>query len=65
MSRTIFSLFKNYCSQLAKLELIVATKVDVVAIEDTVLKSTLTQKVMGFFSSTNKVLNKYACALYV
>jgi hypothetical protein len=46
MSKTIFNLFKNYYSQLSKLELVVASKTDLVAIEETVLKATFTPKVI-------------------
>ena len=46
MSKTIFNLFKNYYSQLSKLELVVASKTDLVAIEETVLKANFTPKVI-------------------
>ena len=45
MSRTIHSLFKAYCTQLLKLDLIIATKYDLIAVEEATLKSVFTQKV--------------------
>jgi len=45
MSRTLYSLFKSYCAQLLKLDLVVASKTDLVVIEEALLKSIFTQKV--------------------
>lgn len=45
MGRTVYSLFKNYYQQLCKLELIYATKLDHVAVDDAALRSMFTQKV--------------------
>lgn len=45
MGRTVFNLFKSYYSQLMKLEHVVATKNDLVAVEEAALKSLFTNKV--------------------
>ncbi len=45
MGRTLTSLFKSYYSQLMKLEAIIATKTDLVAVEEQSLKSIFSQKV--------------------
>lgn len=45
MSRTLQSLFKAYCSQLLKLDSVIATKYDLIAVEEATLKSVFTQKV--------------------
>lgn len=45
MGKTLLSLFKIYCTQLMKLDLVVATKNDLIAVEEATLKSVFTQKV--------------------
>ena len=45
MGRTLYSLFKNYLVQLLKLEAVVASKLDTIAVEDAALRSMFTQKV--------------------
>ena len=45
MGRTLYNLFRNYNMQLTKLELVVATKQNLVAVEEAALKSMFTQKV--------------------
>jgi hypothetical protein len=45
MGRTIYNVFKNYNSQLHKLDLVIATKSNVIAVEEAALKSMFTQKV--------------------
>jgi hypothetical protein len=45
MGRTLHSLFKNYYIQLMKLDPIVVTKNDLIAVEEAMLKSVFTQKV--------------------
>ena len=44
MGRTIFNLFRSYSVQLFKLDQIMATKSDLVAVEEATLKSVFTQK---------------------
>ena len=39
MGKTVFNLFKNYTSQLLKLDSTIATKADTIAIEESALKS--------------------------
>jgi vacuolar protein sorting-associated protein 52 len=45
MSKTIFSLFKNYYNQLMKLEEIKADRNDLIAIEEAAVRSMFSQKV--------------------
>jgi hypothetical protein len=45
MGKTLLNLFKSYCSQLLKLELLMAGKNDLIAVEEATLKSVFTQKV--------------------
>jgi hypothetical protein len=45
MGRTLMNLFKNYSAQLAKLDCVMATKSDLIAVEEATLKSLFTQKV--------------------
>ena len=45
MGKTLLSLFKSYCTQLVKLDMVVATKNDLIAVEEATLKSMFTQKV--------------------
>ena len=45
MGRTLLNLFKSYYSQLAKLESVIATKNDLIAVEEATLKSLFSQKV--------------------
>lgn len=45
MGRTLLSLFKSYSSQLLKLDVVVATKNDLIVVEEALLKSVFTQKV--------------------
>ena len=45
MCRTLHNLFKAYYSNLLKLELVLATKADLIAVDDAALKSVFTQKV--------------------
>lgn len=45
MGRTLLSLFKSYYTQLARQELVVATKNDLIAVEEAALKSLFSQKV--------------------
>jgi hypothetical protein len=46
MSKTLFSLFKNYHSQLSRLEVNIVTKQDLIAVEEAVVKSMFAQKVL-------------------
>ena len=48
MGKTLHNLFKSYCSQLLKLELLMAGKNDLIAVEEATLKSVFTQKVRIF-----------------
>jgi hypothetical protein len=48
MGRTLNSLFKSYYTQLVKLEITVATKTDLVAVEEQSLKSLFSQKVSSY-----------------
>ena len=50
MGRTLLSLFKSYSTQLLKLDLVIATKNDVIAVEETALKSIFNQKRVDSFS---------------
>ena len=45
MGKTLLNLFRSYCSQLLKLELLMAGKNDLIAVEEATLKSVFTQKV--------------------
>ena len=45
MGRTLYNLFRNYNLQLQKLDMVVATKYHVVAVEEAALRSLFTQKV--------------------
>jgi hypothetical protein len=45
MGRTLLSLFKSYTSQLLKLDLVIATKHDVIVVEEVMLKNLFTQRV--------------------
>eukprot|EP01038_Epipyxis_sp_PR26KG_P011064 gene11064-14850_t len=45
MGRTLLNLFKSYHAQLARLELVIASKGDHIAVEEATLKSIFTQKV--------------------
>jgi hypothetical protein len=45
MGKTLQNLFKSYCLQLLKLDLLMAGKNDLVAVEEAALKSMFTQKV--------------------
>jgi hypothetical protein len=45
MGKTLQNLFKSYCSQLLKLDLTMATKNDLIAVEEAALKNVFTQKV--------------------
>ena len=45
MGRTLQNLFKSYYAQLLKLDLVVAAKGDLIAVEEATLKSMFTQKV--------------------
>ena len=45
MGRTLHNLFKAYHSQLVKLDLVLATKNDLIAVEEATLRSVFTQKV--------------------
>ena len=45
MGRTLQNLFKNYYAQLVKLDSVMATKGDLIAVEEATLKSMFTQKV--------------------
>ena len=49
MGKTIFNLFKNYYSQLMKLEEVKADRNDLVAIEEAAVRSMFTNKVMNFY----------------
>ena len=53
MGRTLQNLFKSYYTQLLKLDLVVATKGDLIAVEEATLKNMFTQKVIHviYFSS--------------
>ena len=53
MGRTLYNLFRNYNIQLTKLELVIATKQNLVAIEETAMRSMFTQKV---FCSISKFI---------
>lgn len=44
MSKTLYTVFKSYYSQLSKCEAVLMTKHDVLVVEDTVAKSLFTQK---------------------
>jgi vacuolar protein sorting-associated protein 52 len=44
MGRTLLNLFKSYYTQLSKLEQVIATKTDLIAVEEQSLKSIFTQK---------------------
>lgn len=46
MGRTLLNLFKSYCTQLLKLDVVVATKNDLIGVEEVMLKSMFTQKVL-------------------
>ena len=46
MGRTLQNLFKSYYTQLLKLDLVVATKGDLIAVEEATLKNMFTQKVI-------------------
>lgn len=45
MGRTLLNLFKSYHTQLSKLDLVMATKMDLIAVEEAALRSLFTQKV--------------------
>ena len=45
MGKTLQNLFKSYCAQLLKLDLLMATKNDLIAVEEASLKSVFTSKV--------------------
>jgi hypothetical protein len=45
MGRTLLSLFKSYTAQLMKLDLVVATRNDLIAVEEAVLKNVFSNKV--------------------
>lgn len=45
MGRTLLNLFKSYYTQLTKLDLLMATKSDLIAVEEATLKSIFTNKV--------------------
>ena len=45
MGKTLQNLFKSYCSQLLKLDLLMAGKQDLIAVEEASLKSVFTSKV--------------------
>ena len=45
MGKTLQNLFKTYYSQLIKLDIVLATKSDLIVIEETTLKSVFTSKV--------------------
>jgi hypothetical protein len=45
MSKTLLNVFKSYFTQLLKFELVVATKNDLIVVEEAALKSLFTQKV--------------------
>lgn len=45
MGRTLLNLFKSYYTQLAKLDTVITTKNDLIAVEEAALKSIFTQKV--------------------
>jgi hypothetical protein len=45
MGRTLLNLFKSYCTQLLKLDIVIATKNDLIGVEEVMLKSVFSQKV--------------------
>lgn len=45
MGRTLQNLFKSYYAQLLKQDLVIATKGDLIAVEEATLKNMFTQKV--------------------
>ena len=45
MGKTLQNLFRSYCSQLLKLDLLMASKYDLIAVEEASLKSVFTSKV--------------------
>ena len=49
MGKTLQNLFKSYCSQLLKLDLLMAGKQDLIAVEEASLKSVFTSKVRNIF----------------
>jgi hypothetical protein len=51
MGRTIHNLFKCYCAQLSKLDLVLANKNDLIVVEEASLKSMFSQKVCGIYLS--------------
>ena len=51
MGKTLQNLFKSYCSQLLKLDLAMATKKDLIAVEETALRLTFAGKVGGSLDS--------------
>jgi hypothetical protein len=53
MGKTLQNLFKSYCLQLLKLDLLMAGKNDLVAVEEAALKSMFTQKVR--YKSSNAI----------
>jgi hypothetical protein len=58
MGRTLLNLFKSYCTQLLKLDVVIATKNDLIGVEEVMLKSMFTQKVRlgnDFLSTDSEV----------
>lgn len=47
MGRTLLNLFKSYYAQLLKQDMVIATKGDLIAVEEATLKNMFTQKVGG------------------
>jgi Ni2+-binding GTPase involved in maturation of urease and hydrogenase len=55
MGRTLLNLFKSYYAQLLKQDLVIATKGDLIAVEEATLKNMFTQKVRRAFPSRSAV----------
>ena len=60
MGKTLQNLFKSYCLQLLKLDLLMAGKNDLVAVEEAALKSMFTQKVR--YKSSNIPHSNILCS---
>jgi hypothetical protein len=63
MGRTLLNLFKSYYAQLLKQDLVIATKGDLIAVEEATLKNMFTQKVRIFLSDCSVTVRFYSCYL--
>ena len=60
MGKTLLNLFKSYSSQLLKLDLIIMSKTDLIAVEDAAMKSMFMQKVRVLSRDQAAVMTAFA-----